>query len=332
MTGLPDRRRGWSPAAMMIFAWSLALFADPAAAGQVPDGPTGPIETKYFAVGPYQVAQVTTTGPCDAEGNVCDIWYPANIRAHAGRLPVVLWGNGSDDKPTLPSKYGYILSHFASWGFVVVATRNSYTGYGSPLLEALASIKHDTADPGNVLHDKLDFTRVAAVGHSQGADGAVNAMLKSNGAIITSIAFELPSERFCNPPGDCVDAELFKNATQGSIFLVTGSHDGIVAPDTQRDSGGLNSATAFYDAFPARLTKAKGVLVGPSHNDVTGKPDCKSTDIVPCLCGVYGYLGFPTAWLVWRLRGDRDGHRAFGRDRGEIFSANAWQNVLTNVP
>ena len=49
--------------------------------------------------------------------------------------------------------------------------------------------------------------------------------------------------------------------------------------------------------------------------------------------GVYGYLGYPTAWFMDRLQGDAYAHKAFIKGTGEIFSETAnWEFVDSNIP
>ena len=48
--------------------------------------------------------------------------------------------------------------------------------------------------------------------------------------------------------------------------------------------------------------------------------------------GVYGYLGYPTAWFMDRLQGDTYAHGAFVNGTGEIFSETRnWEYVASNI-
>ena len=71
--------------------------------------------------------------------------------------------------------------------------------------------------------------------------------------------------------------------------------------------------------------------MGPSHNDIGGQPDCSRAPF-PCINGVYGYLGYPTAWFMDRLQGDSYAHGAFVNSTGEMFSQiTNWGNVASNI-
>jgi hypothetical protein len=83
---------------------------------------------------------------------------------------------------------------------------------------------------------------------------------------------------------------------------------------------------------PAGVGKVKGTLIGPNHNDVTGQPSCNKAAF-PCVNGVCGYLGYPTAWLMFQLQGDNYARGAFVSATGEMFSeAKNWEYVASNIP
>ena len=94
---------------------------------------------------------------------------------------------------------------------------------------------------------------------------------------------------------------------------------------------GLESIEAYYNAVPPGVPKLKGTLICPNHNDITGQPGCQ-TAVPPCVNGVYGYLGYPTAWFMDRLQGDTYAHGAFVNGTGEIFSETRnWEYVASNI-
>jgi hypothetical protein len=79
---------------------------------------------------------------------------------------------------------------------------------------------------------------------------------------------------------------------------------------------------------PAGIMKVKGTLIGPTHCDVQGSPNCTAATI-PCLLGVYGYLGYPTAWMMFQLQNDNYARGAFA---GELFSETTnWQLVASTI-
>jgi len=184
-------------------------------------------------------------------------------------------------------------------------------------------------------------TRVGAIGHSQGASGALNAMIKSDGLITTAVPIEIPAQVYCLFPGSnparCADTGKLSG---GALFLVNGSADFVISPSTQNQpwqQTGLQSNSAYYHAASASVAKMWGTLQGPEHNDVQGQPGCDKADppINPpssCVNGVYGYLGYPTAWMMDRLQGDGYAHQAFISGTGEMFHETTnWRNQVSNI-
>lgn len=319
---------GFAFAAIFLFSSGAAHSQDGTASE------AGTIERKYFAGGPFEVSRSTSARPCDRRGHLCDLWYPANIKRGKPRA-VVLWANGTADAPVEPKVYDYLLSRLASWGFVVIATRDPKTGYGDTVLDSLSYLRRQATNPASPVFRRIDFSKVGVAGHSQGATGAINAMLKSHGRVRTAVAFQLPSQKWCSPADLCVLTKDLKSARSGSIFYVGGTFDAIISPDKQKDGEKLNSLTAYYEATPNALPKAKGLIKLANHNDILGKPGCKSAEVggpLTCTLGVYGYLGLPTAWLAWQLQGERAAGAAFRNPNGEFLNARAWSGQVSNIP
>lgn len=313
-----------------------ALFALGPAQSQAPNYPAQPTELKYYSDGPWQTT-MTRVESCFTKNVIgelaqsldCEIYHPTALGTNPDQPgasfahPIVVWGNGTG--AALPGAYAYWLEHLASWGFVVIRTNDAIAGSGETLVGSMNYLLARNTDPTSIFFGKLDAARVGAAGHSQGAAGALNAMNMSGGTIRTAVTFHLPFNAACVLP--CVDEASLAAATQGSVFFVSGTND-IISRDTQLLPGPLSSNTAFYNVTPSALTKAKAILIGGAHNDITGSPGC----LLLCNRGVHGYLGYPTAWLMWRLQGASDGHDAFRNATGEIFAAGAsWQGVVSNA-
>jgi hypothetical protein len=292
-----------------------------------PNSPTGTIEKKYYAAGPWAVTTQTAGACCDSLGNSFDLFYPTNLGANGFLHPILTWGNGSFGSP---SQYAYLLTHMASWGFVVIATEDKNTGPGQTILDGVNFLTAANGNPASPFFHKLNTGQVGAFGHSQGASGAVRALMKSNGTIKTVIPIELPAQMWCFGQANCMDTAQL---TLGSVFFIDGSADLLISPPTQPPGiAGEQSIAAYYNAVPNGVQKVKGTLIGPSHNDVQGQPDCSGVPVA-CVNGVYGYLGYPTAWMMDRLQGDAFAHGAFVNGTGEMFSETQnWELVASNVP
>jgi hypothetical protein len=257
--------------------------------------------------------------------------YPANLRANGFKHPIVAYGNGTNAKPI---EAAYFLKHLASWGFVVVASEDKQTLSGITIVDSVKFLIAANGDPGSIFLNKLDVGQIGAVGYSQGAFGVISAMIKSPGLIKTIIAIELPAKSWCKPA--CPDPDV-RNLTQGSIFFVTGSDDPIAPPTQPPGLAGEQSIEAYYNAVPDNLMKLKGTLIGPSHNDISGQPDCAKATGAACVIGVYGYLGYPAAWLMYQLQGDFYARSAFVQQTGEMFkkppqpASQNWDYVASNI-
>jgi len=325
----PGQARNSPPRKSWLAALGLGvlLLLPAASVRAAPAG--GPVEAKYERPGPMRVAKLAPPGPCDRKGDTCEVFYPADLGPQGTLHPVITWANGSDKTPSPAGKYDFFLRHLASWGFVVVATRDGTTGVGETVLDAANFLLAQGRDPASPFYRRLDPARVGAVGHSQGASGAANAMLHSKGAIRTAVLFHLPQQAFCNPADNCLTTPDLEAARSGSFFYVSGTSDFIISPDDQLGGKKLNSLNAYYDHTPERLAKVKAMIRGANHNDVTGRPGCPPK-MGACKQGVGAYLGYPTAWLAWRLQGAADARRAFMAG-GELFQAPRWTRARGNI-
>jgi len=292
-----------------------------------PNYPTGAIEQKYYAPGPWTVAPGMGGACCDSAGNKFDLYYPTPLGANGFKHPILAWANGTN---TTSDHYAYFLKHMASWGFVVIATQDLNTGVGQTVLDAANYLVHANGDIHSNFYQKLDGNEIGSFGHSQGATGSINALIKSAGAIKTVIPIELPAQIWCSSGTNCADTSKM---TAGSIFLIDGTADGIISPATQPSWVlGEQSIAGYYKAASSGILKVKGTLIGPNHNDIQGQPDCSSVPI-GCVNGVYGYLGYSTAWFMYQLQADNYAHGAFVNGTGEMFSETKnWQLVASNIP
>jgi hypothetical protein len=323
-TAVRTKARRWLLAMAMMLGCSTST---PANTGNYP---SRPIELKYYASGPWAVTASPAGACCDSSGNRFDLYYPTKLGAGGFKHPILTWGNGTYAKP---DQYDYFLRHMASWGFVVVATEDEYTGPGQTILDAANFMIGENSNAASIFYRKLDVKEIGALGHSQGATGAINALIKSKGSIKTVIAIELPKHFFCSSKLNCTDT---KNLTNGSIFFIDGSEDGISPPTQYSWESGEQSIQAYYDAAPSGIAKVKGTLIGPDHLDVQGQPECSNGWIfrrqLGCTFGVYGYLGYPTAWMMAQLQGDTYAAGAFAKGSGEIFSETTnWEYVEGNL-
>lgn len=244
---------------------------------------------RFGKPGPYRVELKRRALCCDRKGKSVDLYLPV-MQGRARVAPVVTWGNGSWASP---DKYEYVLRHLASWGMVVVATRDASVGKGDTMRDALSLLTRD----GPVA--PLDLNRIAAVGHSQGAGGAVNAAIGEKGGIKSVIAIDLPARNLCGA-GDCDDIP-YGLPPRSSILFLSGEKDPLSAPDKVK---------SYFEAVPAGLLKARASVRDADHNDIQGQPGCGFLAI-GCRHGVKVFLPYITAWLAWQLDIEPDARRVF---------------------
>ena len=238
---------------------------------------------RFEHAGPYEVGTVEKPLCCDSKGNGVEVYLPRGKRA--GEIfPVVAWGNGTWAKP---EKYAFLLRHLASWGMIVVATRDSSVGTGETLLDALALLERSELAP------LADRRRIAAIGHSQGASGAFNAAAARSSGIGTTVLIDLPGRRLCDR-AHCAAIPAGLREKQSILFL-SGERDPLSSPQM---------VDRYFSEVPAGRLRAKAAVAGADHNDIQGQPGCQFLAI-GCRAGIGAFLPYVTAWLRWQLAGDR---------------------------
>lgn len=272
-----------------------------------------PVETQFAAVGPY----ATTTGTItDASGAVVyDTFYPSNYAALGFASPIVTWGNGTNATPTM---YTTLLRHLASYGFTVVAPVATNTGSGRSIDAAAQKMVALNATAGSVFAGHLDTAHVGAAGHSQGAGGATRAATNDPSLITALLTFSLPNTTWIGTNPDCpTKADCTydpSRLTQPVLFIGTrGFSDSIIAsPATQ---------TAFYNSVPGHA--AVGIV---SQSDGRAA-DHNSIQDAASGGNPGGELGYATAWLLYRLRGDATAAQAFSGTAPELLRNTNWSSA-----
>jgi len=117
----------------------------------------------------------------DRDEGPCTIFAPAKLEvAH----PIILWGNGTN---TPVVAYAPMLRHWASHGFVVAAAKTGQAGSGRDLLGCLDRLTQRNGEAGGFYEGKLDLTKVAASGHSQGGSGSLAAALDPRVTVVAPL-------------------------------------------------------------------------------------------------------------------------------------------------
>src|SRR4051795_4345629 len=100
--------------------------------------------TGYWAAGPHQT-QVTKVGDNT-------YFHPADLAGE--KHPVVLWGNGTS---VTPACYVVLLTHWASYGFIVAAANTTNSGSGQEMLAGLTYLATANGQAGNKFYGAVDL-------------------------------------------------------------------------------------------------------------------------------------------------------------------------------
>ncbi len=136
------------------------------------------------------------------------ILRPADLASVDYRLPIVAWGNGGCRDSN--EEFHYFLTHFAAYGYFIVADgppQNPYnpgelTGLLHPqpqkLIAAINWAIKQNADPASPYYERLDPNRIAVMGQSCGGWETVDA--SSDPRVTTSIDWDCGQDPY-NPSG-----------------------------------------------------------------------------------------------------------------------------------
>ncbi|MFD3702045.1 hypothetical protein ACFWUP_02750 [Nocardia sp. NPDC058658] len=233
--------------------------------------------------GPGSTAEVTV------EKTTTTTFYRPSTLSNA-KYPVVAWGNGTGAKVSF---YDGLLRNLAKAGFIVAAanTTQSNLDGGKKVLDGARTLiaANDQAD--SVYFGKIDTTKIAISGHSQGGLAAVNS--GSNEIVSTVLAIQ---------PGPGNQQDELRVPT----LYLAGEKDNIVRPGWVLDQ---YKRTTQVPAWFAELG-------GEGHLDV-GKAD-------------NGFHPLIINWLKYQLYGDAAAKNVFVGPQWSLSTDTAYTKVLRN--
>lgn len=264
----------------------------------------GEIEAKYMENGPCEVSVHEDATLLDF--GRFTVYYPSELETNNEQYPVIVICNGSG---TPLSKYPAVAKHYASWGFIVVGTeeKNAWNAFGAEMSIRYLERWNDNATIENttsVFYQKVDFTNVGIVGHSQGGVGVINAITDTKHKDIYKTAVslsptnkELAHNLFWDYDATRIDIPvlLFAGEGGGDDWVVTGEQ-----------------LQSIYDDITSKKLMAR--RVGTGHDKVLYTPD-----------------GYVTAWFMWQLKGDQDAAKAFSGDDPEIMRNAMYTDQQSNL-
>jgi len=299
-------RRGTVLVGFVSLAMLLPLA--PLPAGAVTSDHSYAVAAAFAAPGPFATTSMTID-----DGNArYDVFRPSSYGRLGFNSPIVTWGNGTD---ATPGMYTTLLRHFASYGLTVIASTLTNTGSGREIAAAARYLIKANAGSRSVFAHHLDVHEVAAVGHSQGATGAVRVATMDSRMITSVMTFSLPNVKWSFANSDCpvkVDCEAHPGLVSQPIFFISthGPIDAIIAsPATEQ---------AYYRSVRG------GAVLGTITDSGGRQADHSSLQDVDVGGNPQGELGYATAWLEYTLRGNKKASTAFGGRHPELVSNVDW--------
>ena len=264
--------RTWARAALLALLVAVGLAVVPGGV-EAQTGGFPPVGTRFDSTGPYAVTV--------ARESAHTYYSPTTLGANGLRHPVIIWGNGTFNTP---STYDAFLRHLASHGFIVAAANTSSSGSGREMLAGLDNLTTKNNQSGNRFNGKVDLTRVAAMGYSQGGGGAMAAARDPR--VDTTVAIQ-----------------PWRGSTTGirvPTLYLAGSADAVVSASSVE--GYFNASSSVPAAF--------GNLRGATHFEVLGSGG--------------GFRGPATAWVRYFLMADQNAKGTFIGSTCTLCTSSAW--------
>ncbi len=264
----------------------------------------GDIEAKYLGDGVYEVSYYEKTAVQVFEKY--EIYYPKELETEDKVYPVIVVCNGTGWKA---SKSKPIYEHYASWGFIVIATEetHSWNAFGAEMCVVhLQRLNENPVinDKENIFYQKVDFDNIGIIGHSQGGVGVINAITntKHKDTYKTAVALSPTNKELAEALEWPYNAALINVPT----MLISGEGGG---DDWVVTGEGL---TAIYDDI-----LSDKVMLRRKNTD-HGKTQ-------------YSEDGYVMAWFMWQLQGDEEAAKAFIGENPELLSNPLYQDQKINM-
>lgn len=286
----------WLLALVLTVAVPITIFMHIIIHSYVPEPAEGSIEQRYAQKGVYRV-QVEEVKSISGEA-LFRIYYPEFLRDET--YPMISWGNGTD---ATPDRYDELLTHLASWGFIVIDSYSKTTGTGKEIVEAIDYLKNENEQANSLFYQKIQMDHIGVAGHSQGATGVINAHTNyQTGSLIkTVVSIALPDLKHCDPE------DVYDTARITVPFLIMGgTRDFLISPVSTNQLA-LQSTNA---STPVMMGMAKGA----AHTAIEGNGG--------------NHRGYLTAWMRYRLLDDQEAMKAFHGSSSEMMHNPNWMDVI----
>lgn len=291
-------KRKWlitSASILVILIAAAAIFLRIIIHSNVPSLAAGSIEHRYAQAGEQSV-QIEEVRLAGGEP-LYRIYYPV-FQAQT-TYPVISWGNGTG---ATPDRYDALLTHLASWGFIVIDSYSTTTGTGKEIMGAIAYLLHENEDANSLFYQKIQTQNIGVAGHSQGSTGVINAHTNfENGSLIkTIVSIALPDLKHCDPE------DVYDTARVTAPFLIMGgTRDFLISP--------VSTNQIAVDTTHAGTPVMMGMAKGAAHTAIEDDGG--------------NHRGYLTAWMRYWLSNDEEAGRAFQGETAEMLQNGNWGNV-----
>lgn len=269
-----------------------------------------PIEAKYTRMGQFAVASQTVPSG-ESQFSEHKIWYPQNINQINGKLPVVVFANGTG----VPYyKYEAVFEHLASWGFVVIGNddKNSWSGLSSSL--SLTVLDKLNSDKNSIFYNKLDTKNAGISGHSQGGVGAINGATKYANSHQFKAVYTASTTKLALANGLKWGYDISK--IRVPYFAVSGT--GVFDAGNGKPDSGIAPVSSMQENF--------GKI---QSGQLTVSARRKNTDHGEMLFKPNGYM---TAWFMYHLKNDVQAGKVFTNQlSSELHQNPNWQDVWVKI-
>jgi hypothetical protein len=218
------------------------------------------------------------------------VYRPKTLGVGGVKHPVVIWGNGTNAPG--PFVYGWLLTHWASHGFIVAAANTGQAGTGQEMLTCLEWVQTASTTAGSPYEGHVVTGFAASSGHSQGGGGSI--MAGRDTRIVATVPFMPYTQGLGYVPSSAMQQH-------GPMLLMSGGAD-TIAPPTQ------NQMPVFQTTDVPTFW---GTLAGADH-------------VSFALGGEKGYLAPSTAWLRLLLMCDQSAQPMFHGESCTLCTSSQW--------
>ncbi len=264
----------------------------------------GDIEAKYLARGEHDV-KIREDGSLQGFGKYI-IHYPTDLESENKKYPVVVFVNGTG---VSAKKYKYLLSHMASWGFIVIGTEEEmdWNGFSAEMcIRHLEKLNEQEVidEKSNIFYGKIDLESVGITGHSQGGVGVINAITKQEHSSVFKAAVALSPTNY--DLASSIEWEYDIGSVNIPIMIASGAGGGddwVITGDQLLD---------MYESI-----SSDKIMLRRSNTDHGAM--------------LYSADGYVTAFFMWQLCGDEYAAGAFLGEHAELLENPLYEDQKISI-